>query len=238
LFCRISAKTIQRSDFMQKRFILFFVLTVVLFLLTACSQQEPEVNETTGKLSDIKVSIDAQSVPNTKGQFKTVVYVENTSSDMFWGNVEIESLDVDGKPIDNALLFIKSEDEPLLPGQRTQGIVWLKKAAVPEYKYHVSGNFASYSGHKAAADYTITKSTIGTGAGTIWVLTSDNQQETLKDIAKEFIDKYSDLQSITVYFFTNEADIETHTNYASLSWNPTEKPYLQYWNSTEKIMIE
>jgi hypothetical protein len=222
----------------KKSILLFFVLTIALSLLTACSETKPETSKTTGKLSDIKVSIDAQSMPNTKGQFKTVVYIENTSSDMFWGNVSIESIDVDGKPIDNALIFIRSEEEPLLPGQKTQGIVWLKKASVPEYKYNISGNFAPYTGHKASVNYTIAKSTIGPGAGTIWVLTSDIQQETLKDIAKEFIDKYGNLQSITIYFFTNETDMEAHTNYATLSWYPTEKPYLQYWDSTEKIMIE
>ncbi|NSW93029.1 MAG: hypothetical protein HPY74_20710 [Firmicutes bacterium] len=205
---------------------------------TQNNQQVTTDKHITGKLSDIQVSIDAQSMPNTKGQFKTVIYVENTSSDMFWGNVEVESIDVDGKTIDNALLFIKSKDDPLLSGQKTQGIVWLKKAVVPKYKYHVSGDFAPYTGYKTAIDYTISKSTIGPGGGTVWVLVSDVQQKTLIDISKEFIDKYSSLQTLTVYFFINEADMETYTNYVSLSWSPGEKPHLQYWDSTEKILIE
>jgi hypothetical protein len=252
----------------KKSIVLSFILIAVLFLLVACSKiiyvsetsqpvsettnesvseianestgeiaSSEMANETTGKLSDIKVSIDEHDIANTKGQYKIVVHVENTSSDMFWGNVKIESIDVDGRPIDNDTIIIE-KDKPLLPGQRTQAILWLKKAVVPQYKYNISGDFAPYTGHKAAVNYTIAKSTIGPGAGTIWVLASDIQQETLKDIAMEFIDKYGNLQSITVYFFTNEADMEAHTNYASLSWNPTEKPYLQYWDSLEKIMIE
>jgi hypothetical protein len=252
----------------KKSIVLSFILIAVLFLLVACSKiiyvsetsqpvsettnesvseianestgeiaSSEMANETTGKLSDIKVSIDEHDIANTKGQYKIVVHVKNTSSDMFWGNVKIESIDVDGKPIDNDTIII-TKDKPLLPGQKTQAILWLKKAAISQYKYSVYGDFSAYAGHKSDINYTISKSQIGPGAGTIWIIAPDLQQETLKDISKELIGKYGNLQVFTCYFFANEADREAYVNYATLSWIRDEKPYLQYWDSLEKIMIE
>lgn len=159
-------------------------------------QAEKEAAESE-ELKKIIASADFQNV--TDGKQKVVLTVENSSENIFDGEVKFRATDTDGLYISGDTVYI----EELLPGLQTKAITWIKLGA-SDSDFNVSGSFTE-------ADiiendkYEIVRSEPGNASQTLFVITEDDEEQ-LIEITKELRERYDSdsMVRLAVFYYSEE----------------------------------
>jgi hypothetical protein len=195
-------------------------------------------------LDAIKVAIDAQTMSNTRNQYKTVVYVENTSPQLnFVGTVCVISKDVDGRTLDSDTIFVGEDKAPLLPGQQTYAILWLKRGRPPAFARTITGRFMQPPKNVGEAKFTVEARQVGPGAATFWLSIPTTDDDALLAASRQILEQYSALRVITAYFYSDPEAARERTYdeknhpFATLDMGQTYAPKLTFFDSNRTLLV-
>jgi len=195
-------------------------------------------------LDAIKVAIDAQNMSNTRNQYKTVVYVENTSPQLnFVGTVCVISKDVDGRTLDSDTILVGEDKAPLLPGQQTYAILWLKRGRPPAFARTITGRFMQPPKNVGEAKFIVEARQVGPGAATFWLSIPTTDDDALLAASRQILEQYSALRVITAYFYSDPEAARERTYdeknhpFATLDMGQTCAPKLTFFDSNRTLLV-
>ena len=211
--------------------------------IKSASTHVPDESSDTS-LDAIKVTIDAQNMSNTRNQYKTVVYVENTSPQRnFVGTVCVISKDVDGRTLDSDTILVGEDKAPLLPGQQTYAILWLKRGRPPAFARTITGRFMQPPKNVGEAKFIVEARQVGPGAATFWLSIPTTDDDALLAASRQILEQYSALRVITAYFYSDPEAARERTYdeknhpFATLDMGQTCAPKLTFFDSNRTLLV-